>query len=105
MTHYTNPHHVARGFGDRFAYAFVRLLRFFADLFFAKRYGHRAIVLETQGRRDPVRGWVSTDLAQWERLPVRGASGLLASIAIGDPADGPGLVVALSGGTILVATP
>jgi ubiquinol oxidase len=26
---------------------FVKLLRFFADLFFAKRYGHRAIVLET----------------------------------------------------------
>lgn len=32
---------------DRVAYAFVRLLRFFADLFFAKRYGHRAVVLET----------------------------------------------------------
>lgn len=43
----SNPHHVPRGFGDRFAYAFVRLLRFFADLLFAKRYGHRAIVLET----------------------------------------------------------
>ncbi len=25
----------------------MKLLRFFADLFFAKRYGHRAIVLET----------------------------------------------------------
>jgi len=32
---------------DKVAYAFVRLLRFFADKFFAKRYGHRAIVLET----------------------------------------------------------
>lgn len=32
---------------DRVAFAFVKLLRFFADLFFAKRYGHRAVVLET----------------------------------------------------------
>ena len=32
---------------DKVAYAFVRFLRFFADKFFAKRYGHRAIVLET----------------------------------------------------------
>jgi ubiquinol oxidase len=29
------------------AYGFVKFLRFFADAFFAKRYGHRAIVLET----------------------------------------------------------
>ena len=42
-----NPHYTPRTSGDRFAYAFVRFLRFFADLFFAKRYGHRAIVLET----------------------------------------------------------
>ncbi len=34
-------------FGDKVAYSFVKLLRFFADLFFAKRYGNRAIVLET----------------------------------------------------------
>jgi len=32
---------------DRVAYSFVMFLRFFADKFFAKRYGHRAIVLET----------------------------------------------------------
>ncbi len=29
------------------AFVFVKLLRFYADTFFAKRYGHRAIVLET----------------------------------------------------------
>lgn len=34
-------------FSDRAAYAFVRLLRFFADVLFAHRYGHRAVVLET----------------------------------------------------------
>ena len=32
---------------DKIAFAFVRFLRFFADKFFAKRYGHRAVVLET----------------------------------------------------------
>jgi ubiquinol oxidase len=40
-------HHPAHGGSDRFALAVTRLLRFFADTFFAKRYGHRAIVLET----------------------------------------------------------
>lgn len=33
--------------GDRIAWATVKTLRFFADTFFARRYGHRAIVLET----------------------------------------------------------
>lgn len=32
---------------DKIAFAFVKFLRFFADTFFAKRYGHRAVVLET----------------------------------------------------------
>jgi len=32
---------------DKIAFAFVKILRFFADTFFARRYGHRAIVLET----------------------------------------------------------
>lgn len=40
-------HHKARGFSDRLAYGFTKTLRFCADTFFAKRYGHRAIVLET----------------------------------------------------------
>jgi ubiquinol oxidase len=40
-------HHQPKGFSDRFAYGFTKLLRFCADTFFAKRYGHRAIVLET----------------------------------------------------------
>ena len=42
-----NIHHRARGFSDRFALGLVKFLRFFADAFFAKRYGHRAVVLET----------------------------------------------------------
>lgn len=40
-------HHSPKDFSDRIAYAFTRFLRFFADTFFAKRYGHRAVVLET----------------------------------------------------------
>ena len=40
-------HHEPEGFSDRFALGFTKLLRFSADTFFAKRYGHRAIVLET----------------------------------------------------------
>lgn len=32
---------------DRLALVFVKALRFIADRFFAKRYGHRAVVLET----------------------------------------------------------
>ena len=40
-------HHKPVGFSDRFALGFTKLLRFAADTFFAKRYGHRAIVLET----------------------------------------------------------
>ena len=32
---------------DRFAYSMTKFFRFFADTFFAKRYGHRAVVLET----------------------------------------------------------
>ena len=36
-----------RGPSDRIALAFTKILRFTADTFFAKRYGHRAIVLET----------------------------------------------------------
>jgi ubiquinol oxidase len=40
-------HHEAEGMSDRIALGITRTLRWFADTFFAKRYGHRAIVLET----------------------------------------------------------
>jgi len=40
--------HVApKTMSDKIAFTFVKFLRFFADTFFAKRYGHRAVVLET----------------------------------------------------------
>jgi ubiquinol oxidase len=76
-------HHRAHGGSDRFALAATKLLRFFADTFFAKRYGHRAIVLETVAavpgmvgatlthlrclrRMDSDRGWIRTLMEEAE---------------------------------------
>jgi ubiquinol oxidase len=40
-------HYAPKNLRDRVAFGFIRFLRFGADIFFSKRYGHRAIVLET----------------------------------------------------------
>ena len=40
-------HHPPEGFSDRVALGFTKVLRWTADTFFAERYGHRAVVLET----------------------------------------------------------
>jgi len=40
-------HYKPRGISDRIAWLFTKAMRFFADTFFQKRYGHRAVVLET----------------------------------------------------------
>ena len=40
-------HHEPQDLSDRIALFITQCLRFGADLFFAKRYGHRAVVLET----------------------------------------------------------
>jgi len=80
-------HHQARGLSDRIALGFTKLLRFTADTFFAKRYGHRAVVLETVAavpgmvgatinhltclrRMCDDRGWIKTlmDEAENERM-------------------------------------
>ncbi len=42
-----NYHKPTKTFGDKMAFALVKSFRFFADTFFRKRYGNRAIVLET----------------------------------------------------------
>ena len=47
LFHPLQNHHAPQCFRDRVAFAFVKFLRFFADTFFARRYGHRAVVLET----------------------------------------------------------
>ncbi|MFZ5727721.1 MAG: alternative oxidase [Pseudomonadota bacterium] len=80
-------HHQPKGAADRVAFGFVKLLRFCADTFFAKRYGHRAVVLETVAavpgmvgatlnhlkclrRMCDDRGWIKTlmDEAENERM-------------------------------------
>jgi ubiquinol oxidase len=40
-------HHKPQGVSDNIALGLTKMLRFMADTFFAKRYGHRAVILET----------------------------------------------------------
>ena len=42
-----NRHHKPQNFSDKVAFIFTKFLRFLADTFFKKKYGHRAVVLET----------------------------------------------------------
>src|SRR5512145_2890578 len=80
-------HHTPQDLSDRVALAITKSLRFFADVFFARRYGHRAVVLETVAavpgmvggalqhlrslrRIEGDRGWIRTllDEAENERM-------------------------------------
>lgn len=80
-------HRTPRGLSDCVAFGFVKALRFCADTFFARRYGHRAVVLETVAavpgmvgatlnhlkclrRMCDDRGWIKTlmDEAENERM-------------------------------------
>lgn len=80
-------HHAPRGLSDRVALGFSKSLRWIADTFFAERYGHRAVVLETVAavpgmvgatlnhlkclrRMCDDRGWIKTlmDEAENERM-------------------------------------
>jgi ubiquinol oxidase len=50
MTETTRPlslHHQPKDLSDNIALSLTKALRFMADTFFAKRYGHRAVILET----------------------------------------------------------
>ena len=40
-------HHKPQNLSDQIALSFTKFLRFLADTFFKKKYGHRAVVLET----------------------------------------------------------
>ena len=46
-TEFVATHHAPKDIHDRIALRTVKVMRIFADRFFAKRYGHRAVVLET----------------------------------------------------------
>jgi len=61
-------HHLPVGFSDRFALGVTKLLRFTADTFFAKRYGHRAIVLETVAAVPGMVGAMFTHLTCLRRM-------------------------------------
>lgn len=80
-------HRVPSSAGDHIALATVKSLRWMADTFFARRYGHRAVVLETVAavpgmvggalqhlrslrRMRPDHGWIATllDEAENERM-------------------------------------
>ena len=61
-------HHIPNGFSDRFALSFTKLLRFTADTFFAIRYGHRAIVLETVAAVPGMVGGMFTHLTSLRRM-------------------------------------
>jgi ubiquinol oxidase len=61
-------HRAPRDLADRFALGVTRLLRFCADTFFAKRYGHRAIVLETVAAVPGMVGAMATHLQCLRRM-------------------------------------
>jgi len=62
------PHRAPSDLADRLALGLTRLLRFFADTFFAKRYGHRAIVLETIAAVPGMVGAMATHLLCLRRM-------------------------------------
>src|SRR4051812_36307948 len=45
--HNLEIHHIPNSLSDRFAMFMCKVLRWIADSFFQKRYGHRAVILET----------------------------------------------------------
>jgi len=61
-------HYAPQGFSDNFALGFTKLLRLCADTFFAKRYGHRAIVLETVAAVPGMVGATLTHLSCLRRM-------------------------------------
>jgi hypothetical protein len=61
-----------KDFSDKFAKSLTMFFRWFADTFFAKRYGHRAVILETvAGVPGMVAGmWIHLKLLQGELKPL-----------------------------------
>ncbi len=68
MTTEPRRHREPADLADRFALSVTRLLRFFADTLFAKRYGHRAIVLETVAAVPGMVGAMATHLHSLRRM-------------------------------------
>ncbi len=90
--------HTPKDMSDRVAFGLTKMLRFFADTFFRKRYGHRAVVLETVAavpgmvggmlnhlkslrRFEDDRGWIHTLLEEAENERMH----LMTFIAVAHP--------------------
>ena len=101
---------------DHIALGLTRMLRWFADAFFAKRYGHRAVVLETVAavpgmvggmlqhlkslrRMRDDDGWIHTLLAEAENERMH----LMTFIAIAKPSPFERLLVILAQGVFFNA--
>lgn len=109
-------HRAPADFADRAALAFTRALRWVADSFFAKRYGHRAVVLETVAavpgmvggmlqhlkslrRMRDDGGWIHTLLAEAENERMH----LMTFIAIARPSRFERLLILLAQGVFFNA--
>ena len=109
-------HHQPHGFSDHFALGFTKVLRFCADTFFAKRYGHRAIVLETVAavpgmvgatiqhltslrRMQDDHGWIRTLMEEAENERMH----LMTFIAVAQPTWFERLVIQLVQGAFYIA--
>src|SRR5688572_10124132 len=104
-------HHVPVDFSDRVALAITKLARAVADTFFAGRYGHRAVVLETIAavpgmvggalqhlhslrRMEGDRGWIRTLLDESENERMH----LLTFVHIARPSGFERLLIVLAQG-------
>ncbi|HSQ11165.1 MAG TPA: alternative oxidase [Burkholderiaceae bacterium] len=104
-------HQIPLDLSDRVALAFTKALRFFADTFFARRYGHRAVVLETIAavpgmvggalqhlralrRLESDRGWIRTLLDEAENERIH----LMTFIQIARPSSFERLLILLAQG-------
>lgn len=61
-------HHTPTSLSDQVALRVVKFMRVFADAFFAKRYGHRAVVLETVAAVPGMVGGVLQHLKSLRRI-------------------------------------
>jgi len=64
----TLVHYKPTSTSDYFAYGFTKGMRWFADTFFRKRYGHRAVVLETVAAVPGMVGGMWTHLKSLRKL-------------------------------------
>ena len=64
----TLVHYKPTSKSDYFAYGFTKSMRWFADTFFRKRYGHRAVVLETVAAVPGMVGGMWTHLRSLRKL-------------------------------------